>query len=239
ELIARMAKEQLADLEAFGVAFDNFHTTHSPENEELVGRIYHALKDAGHIYTRMIEQAYDEREGMFLPDRFVRGTCPRCGTPDQYGDACESCGATYTPRALVDPVSVLSGTPPVWRESEHYFFRLSAFGDRLRAWMERANLHRNITSKLEEWFTAGLEDWDISRDAPYFGFLIPGTTDKYFYVWLDAPVGYMASFLHLTRRRDDLDFDEYWRPGHGTELYHFIGKDIVYFHTLFWPAVLE
>lgn len=239
ELIARMAKEQLADLEAFGVAFDNFHTTHSPENEELVGRIYHALKDAGHIYTRMIEQAYDEREGMFLPDRFVRGTCPRCGTPDQYGDACESCGATYTPRDLVDPVSVLSGTPPVWRESEHYFFRLSAFGDRLRAWMERANLHRNITSKLEEWFTAGLEDWDISRDAPYFGFLIPGTTDKYFYVWLDAPVGYMASFLHLTRRRDDLDFDEYWRPGHGTELYHFIGKDIVYFHTLFWPAVLE
>src|SRR5690606_12578173 len=172
ELIARMAKEQLADLEAFGVAFDNFHTTHSPENEELVGRIYRALQDAGHIYTRMIEQAYDEAEQMFLPDRFVRGTCPRCGTPDQYGDACEHGGAPCTPHGRVEPVSVLSGTPPVWKESEHYFFRLSAFGDRLRAWMQRANLHRNITSKLEEWFTAGLEDWDISRDAPYFGFLI-------------------------------------------------------------------
>lgn len=238
-LIARMAKEQLEDLEAFGVAFDNFHTTHSPENQQLVEGIYRALTDAGHIYTRMIEQAYDEQQGMFLPDRFVRGTCPRCGTADQYGDACENCGATYTPRDLIDPVSVLSGTPPVWKESEHYFFRLSAFTDRLKAWMRRANLHRNITSKLEEWFTAGLEDWDISRDAPYFGFLIPGTEDKYFYVWLDAPVGYMASFLHLTRRRDDLEFDDYWLPGAPSELYHFIGKDIVYFHTLFWPAVLE
>ncbi len=238
-LIARMAKEQLEDLEAFGVAFDNFHTTHSPENQQLVEGIYRALTGAGHIYTRMIEQAYDEQQGMFLPDRFVRGTCPRCGTADQYGDACENCGATYTPRDLIDPVSVLSGTPPVWKESEHYFFRLSAFTDRLKAWMRRANLHRNITSKLEEWFTAGLEDWDISRDAPYFGFLIPGTEDKYFYVWLDAPVGYMASFLHLTRRRDDLEFDDYWLPGAPSELYHFIGKDIVYFHTLFWPAVLE
>jgi methionyl-tRNA synthetase len=238
-LIARMAKEQLEDLEAFDVAFDNFHTTHSPENQQLVEGIYRALKDAGHVYTRMIEQAYDEQQGMFLPDRFVRGTCPRCGTPDQYGDACENCGATYTPRDLIDPVSVLSDTPPVWKESEHWFFRLSAFADSLKAWMRRANLHRNITSKLEEWFTAGLEDWDISRDAPYFGFLIPGTEDKYFYVWLDAPVGYMASFLHLTRRREDLDFDDYWLPGAPSELYHFIGKDIVYFHTLFWPAVLE
>lgn len=239
ELISRVSKGQVADLEAFGVAFDNFHTTHSPENEELVRRIYLALKEAGHIYTRTIEQAYDEQEQMFLPDRFVRGTCPRCGTADQYGDACENCGATYSPADLIDPVSVLSGTKPVWRESEHYFFRLSAFGDRLKDWMRSANLHRHITSKLEEWFTAGLEDWDISRDAPYFGFLIPGTEDKYFYVWLDAPVGYMASFLHLCRRRDDLAFDDYWTPGHDTELYHFIGKDIVYFHTLFWPAVLE
>lgn len=239
DLISRVSKGQVADLEAFGVAFDNFHTTHSPENEELVRRIYLALKEAGHIYTRTIEQAYDEQEQMFLPDRFVRGTCPRCGTADQYGDACENCGATYSPADLIDPVSVLSGTKPVWRESEHYFFRLSAFGDRLKDWMRSANLHRHITSKLEEWFTAGLEDWDISRDAPYFGFLIPGTEDKYFYVWLDAPVGYMASFLHLCRRRDDLAFDDYWTPGHDTELYHFIGKDIVYFHTLFWPAVLE
>ncbi len=239
ELIARVAKEQLADLEAFGVAFDNFHTTHSPENEELVQRMYLALKEAGHIYTKPVEQAYDEQEKMFLPDRFVRGTCPRCSAPDQYGDACEVCGATYAPNDLVDPVSVLSGTTPLWKESEHYFFRLSAFGERLRTWIESAGLHPHITSKLEEWFSAGLRDWDISRDAPYFGFLIPGTEDKYFYVWLDAPVGYAASFLDLCRRRDDLAFDDYWLPGHDTELYHFIGKDIVYFHTLFWPAVLE
>jgi methionyl-tRNA synthetase len=239
ELIARVSQEQLRDLQAFDVAFDNFHTTHSPENEELVQRMYLALREAGHVYTRTIEQAYDDKEKMFLPDRFVRGTCPRCGSEEQYGDACEICGATYSPSDLIDPVSVLSGTAPLWKESEHYFFRLSTFGDRLRAWMKSADLHRNITSKLEEWFDAGLKDWDISRDAPYFGFLIPGTGDKYFYVWLDAPVGYIASFLHLSRRRGDLPFDEYWLPGHDTELYHFIGKDIVYFHTLFWPAVLE
>ena len=238
-LIARVAKEQLADLEAFGVAFDNFHTTHSSENEELVRRMYLALKDAGHIFTRTIEQAFDEQEKMFLPDRFVRGTCPRCGAADQYGDACEVCGATYAPNDLVDPVSVLSGTTPLWKESEHYFFRLSAFEAPLRKWMQSAELHPHITSKLEEWFGAGLKDWDISRDAPYFGFLIPGTEDKYFYVWLDAPVGYAASFLELCRRQGDPDFDEYWLPGGDTELYHFIGKDIVYFHTLFWPAVLE
>lgn len=239
ELIARVSKEQLLDLEAFGVAFDNFHTTHSEENEELVRRMYLALQEAGHIYTRTIEQAYDESEKMFLPDRFVRGTCPRCKSEDQYGDACEVCGATYSPNDLIDPVSVLSGTKPLWKESEHYFFRLSEFHDRLKDWIRSAALHRNITSKLEEWFDAGLKDWDISRDAPYFGFLIPGTDDKYFYVWLDAPVGYIASFLNLSRRRTDLDFDEYWMPGHDTEVYHFIGKDIVYFHTLFWPAVLD
>jgi methionyl-tRNA synthetase len=176
---------------------------------------------------------------MFLPDRFVKGTCPRCKTEDQYGDACENCGATYNPNDLIDPVSVLSETKPVWRESEHYFFRLSAFGDRLKAWIAEADLHQNITSKLEEWFEAGLQDWDISRDAPYFGFKIPGTEDKYFYVWLDAPVGYLASFLHYCNRHEGLDFDEYWKAGSKTEAYHFIGKDIVYFHTLFWPAVLE
>ncbi len=238
QLVTRVSKEQLEDLRAFGVAFDNFHSTHSAENEELVGRIYAALRDAGHIYTKTIEQAYDEKEKMFLPDRFVRGTCPRCKSEDQYGDACEVCGATYSPADLIAPVSVLSGTTPVWRASEHYFFRLSAFGDRLRLWMAKASLHQNITSKLEEWFEAGLEDWDISRDAPYFGFLIPGTSDKYFYVWLDAPIGYLASFLHLCRQRQDLDFEEYWTSETGTEVYHFIGKDIVYFHTLFWPAVL-
>lgn len=238
-LIARVSREQLHDLEAFDVAFDNFHTTHSEENEQLVQRMYLALKEAGHIYTRTIEQAYDEQEKMFLPDRFVRGTCPRCKSEDQYGDACEVCGTTYSPIDLIDPVSVLSGTPPLWKESEHYFFRLSEFHERLKTWIKSAALHRNITSKLEEWFDAGLQDWDISRDAPYFGFLIPGTGNKYFYVWLDAPVGYVASFLNLCERRPDLEFDSYWMPGHDTEVYHFIGKDIVYFHTLFWPAVLE
>ena len=239
ELIERVSAEQHEDLKAFGVAFDNFHTTHSDENELIVRRMYKALCEAGHIYTKTIEQAYDATENMFLPDRFVRGTCPRCKAEDQYGDACEVCGATYSPADLIDPISVLSETKPVWKESEHYFFRLSDFEDRLRTWIDAANLHQNITSKLEEWFEAGLQDWDISRDAPYFGFRIPDTEDKYFYVWLDAPIGYLASFLQLCDRRDDLDFDDYWVAGSDKEAYHFIGKDIVYFHTLFWPAVLE
>jgi methionyl-tRNA synthetase len=239
DLTNRISKEFVRDFAAFGVDFDNFHTTHSPENEALVIEIFEALQKVGDIYTRTIEQAYDEKEGMFLPDRFVRGTCPHCKSKDQYGDACEVCGATYTPADLIDPISVLSGTIPVKRESEHYFFKLSEYEKRLRAWLATAKLEKSVLAKLEEWFDAGLRDWDISRDAPYFGFQIPGTDDKYFYVWLDAPVGYPASFKHLCDRRDDLDFDEYWRPGHDTEVYHFIGKDIMYFHTLFWPAVLE
>ena len=239
ELTETNSREFVSVFEAFGVDFDNYHTTHSPENEALVTEMYEALRASGDIYTRIIEQAFDEKEGLFLPDRFVKGTCPRCKTEDQYGDACENCGATYTPADLIDPVSVLSGTAPVKRESEHYFFRLSEYGGKLRQWMRDATLDRNVVAKLEEWFEAGLQDWDISRDAPYFGFRIPGTEDKYFYVWLDAPVGYPASFRHLCDRRDDLDFDEYWRPGSDTELYHFIGKDIMYFHTLFWPAVLQ
>ncbi|NIL93357.1 MAG: methionine--tRNA ligase [Woeseiaceae bacterium] len=239
ELTETNSKEFVSAFEDFDVDFDNYHTTHSPENEALTIEMYEALRATGDIYTKTIEQAYDEKEGMFLPDRFVKGTCPRCKTEDQYGDACENCGATYTPADLIDPVSVLSGTTPVKRESEHYFFRLSEYGPRLRDWIAEATLDKNVIAKLEEWFEAGLQDWDISRDAPYFGFRIPGTEDKYFYVWLDAPVGYPASFRHLCDRRDDLDFDEYWRPGHDTELYHFIGKDIMYFHTLFWPAVLQ
>ncbi len=227
------------DFRDFGVEFDNYHTTHSTENEALVNEMFETLRDKGDIYTRTIEQSYDEAEGMFLPDRFVRGTCPRCKSADQYGDACEVCGATYTPADLIDPVSVLSGTRPVKRESEHYFFRLSRYEKQLKRWMSDATLDRNVVAKLEEWFDAGLRDWDISRDAPYFGFRIPGTEDKYFYVWLDAPVGYMASFKNLCARRSDLDFDDYWRPGGDAEVYHFIGKDIMYFHTLFWPAVLE
>ena len=239
ELTERITAEFLEDFSAFGVEFDNYHTTHSAENEALVVEMFDALSATGDIYTRTIEQAYDEREGMFLPDRFVRGTCPRCKSEDQYGDACEVCGATYTPADLIDSVSVLSGTAPVKRESEHYFFKLSEYEARLREWMRHAALEKSVLAKLEEWFEAGLKDWDISRDAPYFGFKIPGTDDKYFYVWLDAPVGYAASFKNLCDRRDDLDFDDYWRPGHDTELYHFIGKDIMYFHTLFWPAVLQ
>lgn len=238
ELVSRIAAEQLEDLEAFGVSFDNFHSTHSSENEQMVQRIFKALTENGHIHKKIIEQAFDETENMFLPDRFVRGTCPRCGEEDQYGDACEVCGATYSPNDLIDPISVLSNTPPVWRESEHYFFKLGDFETLLKDWMKEADLHQNITSKLEEWFEAGLRDWDISRDEPYFGFLIPGTTDKYFYVWLDAPIGYMGSFLNFCQQHDDIDFDEYWNPDSENEVYHFIGKDIVYFHTLFWPAVL-
>ena len=238
ELVERVSAEQYKDFESFDVSFDNFYTTHSPENEELTYRIFQELKKRGYIYTKTIEQAYDEKEQMFLPDRFVNGTCPRCKAVNQYGDACESCGATYTPNELIDPVSVLSDSTPVWRESEHYFFRLSAFSDQLEEWIKTANLHQNIVSKLKEWFDAGLQDWDISRDSPYFGFTIPGTEDKYFYVWLDAPVGYLASFLNYCERNSDLVFDDYWMPGTDTEVYHFIGKDIVYFHTLFWPAVL-
>ena len=239
ELTSRVSEEFVRDFSAFGVDFDNYYTTHSPENEALTVEMFNALRERGDIYTKTIEQAYDEKEGMFLPDRFVRGTCPFCKTEDQYGDACENCHKTYTPAELIDPVSIVSGTTPIKRESEHYFFKLGEYTDRLRDWMKAAELDRNVVAKLEEWFEAGLQDWDISRDAPYFGFRIPGTEDKYFYVWLDAPVGYPASFRHLCARRSDLDFDEYWRPGHDTEVYHFIGKDIMYFHTLFWPAVLE
>ena len=232
------AAEFVNDFRDFGVDFDNYYTTHSPENEALVTEMFKVLSDNGDIFTRTIEQSYDEKEGMFLPDRFVRGTCPFCRAEDQYGDACENCSKTYSPADLINPVSVISGTAPVRRKSEHYFFKLSSYGDRLRRWMSEAELDNNVVAKLEEWFEAGLQDWDISRDAPYFGFRIPGTDDKYFYVWMDAPVGYMASFRHLCERRDDLDFDDYWRPGSAAEVYHFIGKDIMYFHTLFWPAVL-
>ena len=239
ELTEGYSKEFVSDFADFGIEFDNYHTTHSPENEEIVGRMYQALSDSGDIYTRTIEQSYDEKEGMFLPDRFVKGTCPRCKSEEQYGDACEVCGATYAPEDLIDPKSVLSGTTPVKRESEHYFFKLSEYEERLRHWMSVAKLDKNVVAKLDEWFDAGLKDWDISRDAPYFGFRIPGTEDKYFYVWLDAPVGYMASFKHLCDRTAGLEFDDYWKADSDAELYHFIGKDIMYFHTLFWPAVLE
>ena len=239
ELTEKFSAEFVRDFHDFGVDFDNYHTTHSVENEQLVVSIYNTLRDNGDIYTRTIEQAYDEKEGMFLPDRFVRGTCPNCNSEDQYGDACEICGATYTPADLIDAVSVLSGEAPVKRDSEHYFFKLSKYEQQLRDWMSAATLDKKMLAKLEEWFDAGLRDWDISRDAPYFGFRIPGTEDKYFYVWLDAPIGYMASFKNLCDRDGSLNFDDYWNADSDAEVYHFIGKDIMYFHTLFWPAVLQ
>lgn len=239
ELIRTVHAGQLEDFAGFQVEFDNYHTTHSAENRALVEEIFHALDAAGHIETRSIRQSFDQQENMFLPDRFVRGTCPRCGAVDQYGDSCEACGATYRPSELLDAVSVLSGTRPVERESEHLFFRLGDFEAMLKRWMAEGRLHESMRNKLGEWFEAGLQDWDISRDAPYFGFEIPGHPGKYFYVWLDAPIGYIASFRQLCDRRGDLDFDAWWRPGSTKELYHFIGKDIVYFHSLFWPAVLH
>ncbi len=238
DLITRVGKVMSKDFSDFLVGFDNFHSTHTQENRELVEQIYLRLRDAGHIRSEVIKQAFDEQENMFLPDRFVRGECPRCGAAEQYGDSCESCGATYSPGDLKNPVSVLSGTTPSERESEHFFFRLGDFEEMLKTWVASGRLHESVSRKLEEWFEAGLKDWDISRDSPYFGFEIPDQPGKYFYVWLDAPVGYMASFLNLCKRRDDLDFDEFWGRDSKAELYHFIGKDIVYFHSLFWPAVL-
>jgi methionyl-tRNA synthetase len=238
ELIARFSAEQRRDFADFDISFDNFHTTHSDENREVTHEIYRRLAAGGHIRRETIRQAYDEHAQMFLPDRYVRGTCPRCGALDQYGDSCEVCGATYTPADLKDAISVVSGTPPVQRDSEHLFFRLGDFEAMLREWTGSGRLQTAVTAKLDEWFAAGLRDWDISRDEPYFGFEIPGETGKYFYVWLDAPIGYLGSFLQLCRRTG-LDFDRYWKPGSDAEIYHFIGKDIVYFHTLFWPAVLH
>ncbi|HWP94115.1 MAG TPA: methionine--tRNA ligase [Gammaproteobacteria bacterium] len=238
-LIARVHAEHVRDYADFLIEFDEFHSTHSDENRELATLIYTRLRDAGHIVTRTIRQAYDAEKRMFLPDRYIKGECPRCGAADQYGDSCEVCGATYSPSELRNPVSVLSGTPPVEKESVHYFFRLGDFEAMLRDWIRSGRLHEAVTRKLDEWFAAGLKDWDISRDAPYFGFEIPDAPGKYFYVWLDAPIGYMASFRKLCARRGVLDFDAWWKPDSRAEVYHFIGKDIAYFHTLFWPAMLH
>jgi methionyl-tRNA synthetase len=237
ELIERVGEEHRADFREFHVGFDNYYSTHSPENRELAELIYLRNHDAGHITTRTITQAFDPEREMFLPDRFIRGECPRCGAADQYGDSCEACGATYAHTELKNPVSVISGATPVERNSLHYFFRLADFEPMLREWTSGHHVQDEVTNKLNEWFDAGLREWDISRDAPYFGFRIPDTDDKYFYVWLDAPIGYMASFRNLCER-EGLDFDAYWGQDSETELYHFIGKDIIYFHTLFWPAML-
>ncbi|MDH3689768.1 MAG: methionine--tRNA ligase [Gammaproteobacteria bacterium] len=238
QLIDRIGKEHIADFSDFAVEFDNYYTTHSDENRYFSELIYKNLDAGGHIARRTIRQAYDPVKKMFLPDRFIRGECPRCGTPDQYGDSCEACGATYAPTELKNPRSVVSGATPVEKESEHLFFRLTDFEDMLRQWTQGEHLQVEVRNKLKEWFDAGLRDWDISRDTPYFGFSIPGEVDKYFYVWLDAPIGYMASFKNFCDRQG-LDFDAYWGRDAHTELYHFVGKDILQFHTLFWPAVLD
>ena len=237
ELIDRMNAEHQQDFRDFGLSFDNYATTHGEANRQCVEAIYERLEEGGHIEQRNISQFYDEKKGMFLPDRFIKGTCPKCKTPDQYGDSCESCGSHYSPTDLIDPRSAISGTAPVKRDSEHYFVRLSEFENRLQNWMTAGTLQPEVVNKMQEWFDDGLRDWDISRDEPYFGFKIPGTDDKYFYVWVDAPIGYMASFKELSDRIG-LDFDEWWNPETETELYNFVGKDIIYFHTLFWPAML-
>ena len=239
QLISRIQAEHERDFAGFLVEFDNYYSTHSEENRELSSYIYQKLRDRGHIATRSITQAYDPEKGMFLADRFIKGTCPRCRTPDQYGDNCEACGATYTPMELIEPRSALSGATPEERESEHFFFTLPDFADFLRDWTNSGALQPGMANKLAEWLDAGLHDWDISRDAPYFGFEIPDSPGKYFYVWVDAPVGYLASFQNLCNQRGDIDFDHYWREDSTAEVYHFIGKDIVNFHALFWPAMLK
>ncbi|GKW48172.1 methionine--tRNA ligase [Halomonas sp. NCCP-2165] len=237
-LIDRVSQEHQRDFAHFGVAFDNYHSTHSDENRYFSELIYTRLRDQGHIATRDIEQMYDPVKGLFLADRFIKGTCPKCKTDDQYGDNCEACGATYTPAELIDPVSAISGATPEVRSSTHYFFKLPDFADFLNDWINDGHVQPQIRNKLMEWFEAGFNEWDISRDAPYFGFEIPDAPGKYFYVWLDAPIGYLASFKALCER-EGLDFDSYWKPGSDAEIYHFIGKDIVYFHALFWPAMLH
>jgi len=238
QLIEKSSHDHQADFAGFSIGFDNYHSTHSDENKALASLIYTRLRDAGHIASRTIKQAYDPEKEMFLPDRFIKGECPKCGAVDQYGDNCEACGASYSPTELKNAISAISGAKPIEKESEHFFFKLGDFEQMLKTWSTSGPLQKEVSNKLNEWFESGLQEWDISRDAPYFGFEIPDAPGKYFYVWLDAPVGYMASFKNLCEQRDDLNFDDYWGADSKAELYHFIGKDIAYFHTLFWPAML-
>lgn len=249
DMIAKVREEHLADFTGFNIGYDNYYSTHSPENKQFSQDIYRALKANGKIESRVIEQLFDPEKQMFLPDRFVKGECPKCHAQDQYGDNCEVCGTTYSPTELINPYSAVSGTKPELRESEHFFFKLGECADFLKAWTSGNNPHdgkphlqAEALNKMKEWLGEGeettLSDWDISRDAPYFGFEIPDAPGKYFYVWLDAPVGYMASFKNLCDRIG-VDFDEYFKADSQTEMYHFIGKDILYFHALFWPAMLH
>jgi methionyl-tRNA synthetase len=244
ELIERTQVEHLADFSGFHVAFDNYYSTNSNENRELALGMFKTLREAGLIVSRKTEHYFDPERNMFLPDRYIKGECPKCHAQEQYGDGCEVCGATYSTTDLIKPFSAVSGATPVRKETEHFFFRLSECADFLQEWMQSGRdnkgspLQPEMLHKLQEWFEAGLKDWEVSRDAPYFGFEIPEAPGKYLYVWLDAPVGYMASFRHFCNTQG-LDFDAWWRPGSDTELYHFIGKDILNFHALFWPATLN
>jgi methionyl-tRNA synthetase len=237
ELTSQVRKSHEADFAAFFIHFDSYHTTHSEENQALAESIFLTLKNEGAIITKTIRQLYDPTKKMFLPDRYVKGTCPKCKAVDQYGDNCEACGSTYSPTELINPVSAISGAQPIEKETEHFFFDLPRYEDLLIEWTKKGHLQTEVSNKLDEWFTQGLKQWDITRDAPYFGFLIPGHQDKYFYVWLDAPIGYMASFKKYCQEKG-LSFEEYWGKDSTTELYHFVGKDIIYFHALFWPAIL-
>jgi methionyl-tRNA synthetase len=239
QLIAQVKIEHQRDFADMLIGMDNFGSTHAPENKLLCERMYLTQREAGYIDKRSVRQAYDETAKMFLPDRYVKGICPVCATPDQYGDSCENCGSTYTPADLKNPISVVSGTVPIWRESEHYFFKLSEFEKPVSAWVRSGAVQESVARKLDEWFLQGLKDWDISRDAPYFGFEIPDAPGKYFYVWFDACIGYLASFTQLCARDGKLKFDDFLAVDSSAELHHFIGKDILYFHTLFWPAVLQ
>ena len=237
-LIQNMHEIQAKDFADFYIDFDQYQPTHTKENKDLVELIFKRLLDQGHIAKRMIKQLFDPEKNIFLPDRYIKGECPRCSAKDQYGDNCENCGATYSPIELKNPYSTLSGAKPIEKESEHYFFKLQHFEDFLKTWTHENHLPEQVIHKLDEWFQVGLQEWDISRDAPYFGFTIPKEKEKYFYVWMDAPVGYMATFKQLCNERKDLNFADYWEKNE-IELYHFIGKDIVYFHALFWPAMLK
>lgn len=240
ELINRIGTEHKRDFDGFNISFDNYYSTHSDENRHFSELVYKAARKKGHIEQKVISQAYDEQAKMFLPDRFVKGDCPRCGAKDQYGDNCEVCGATYSPVDMKNAVSAVTGTKPVEKDSEHYFFRLGDFEQDLRDFLKSGAVQQEVANKQMEWFESdkGLANWDISRDAPYWGFQIPDTDNKYFYVWLDAPIGYLASFKNLCER-EGIDFDSFWAKDSETEVYHFIGKDIAYFHTLFWPALLQ
>lgn len=238
KLVEKMRLAHKADFDRFLISFDHYSSTHTVEGKSLVQDIYRKLRDNGDIEIKTIQQAFDTVKNMFLPDRFIKGTCPRCKTADQYGDNCENCGATYSPTELINPVSAITGTTPIEKESDHYFFKLGDYENFLREWTQSGHLQSQVTNKLNEWFEAGLKNWDISRDAPYFGFEIPDAPGKYFYVWLDAPMGYLSIFKELCEKQH-LDFDTFWKKESDAEVHHFIGKDIIYFHALFWPALLH